>query len=99
MLKIEIDRKKSAEVFEKLVLKRFNGVESINRHLENELDFNPNLRENPHDDMEKEDGYDFIATSNCTVADRDLCYLDVYYLNTNEDGRIMVTEVGYDFNT
>jgi len=99
MLKIELDKKNSAKVFEKLVLNRFDGIEGINQHLKEELDFNPKLEEKVKDDLEELEGYDFSAVSNCTVVGRDLCYLDVYYLNTNENGRIIVTGVEYDFNT
>ena len=36
--------------------------------------------------------------SNIEIYGRDYCYIDIYYLVDN-GGKILVTEVGYDFNS
>ena len=47
--------------------------------------------------MEFEKEFDFCFVSNIEIYGRDYCYIDIYYLVDN-GGKILVTEVGYDFN-
>ena len=49
----------------------------------------------PEPSVEKE--FDYCFVSNIEIYGRDYCYIDIYYLVDN-GGKILVTEVGYDFN-
>lgn len=95
-IKIKLDRKDFINNVEKLVLRRFNTVSEIDNTLYNLLGIKVFLQPKTRDEFEEE--YDFCLISNCEVNGEDLCFLDIYYLKDN-GGKMIITEVGYDFNT
>lgn len=95
-IKIKLDRKAFINNVEKLVLRRFDTVSEIDNTLYNLLGIKVFLQPKTRDEFEEE--YDFCLMSNCEVNGEDLCWLDIYYLKDN-GGKMIITEVGYDFNT
>ena len=92
---VNIDRKKLIKFLDDLVLKRYNTKEDIEREIDNKANLKLKLEEKSRDEFEKE--FDYCFVSNIEIYGRDYCYIDIYYL-VNNGGKILVTEVGYDFN-
>lgn len=94
-VEIKLDRQTFINNVEKLVLRRFDTVSEINDSLHNLLGISVSLQPKTRDEFEGE--YDFCLISNCEVNGEELCWLDIYYLKDN-GGKMIITEVGYDFN-
>lgn len=90
-------QKKFINHLESMVMKRFDTLEEINLYIKEVLGYSPELQEQTrHEDILHLDN---CLVSNCTNdKDEDYCYIDVYYLITNNN-QFLISEVGYDFNT
>lgn len=95
-LEIKLDKKTFINNIEKLVLRRYSNIKDINYDIYDLIGIKVLLEHKTRHEEEQE--YDYCLMSNCDVNNEDLCFLDIYYLKDN-GGQMLITEVGYDFNT
>lgn len=92
---VNIDRKKLIKFLEGLVLKRYTTKEDIEIEIDSKTNLKLKLEQKSRDEFEEKLDYCFV--SNIEIYGKDYCHIDIYYLVDN-GGKILVTEVGYDFN-